>query len=72
VTDVEDDGVEPVGTQAQLGCGHRIRLPWDLPPEAAIADLLHHQAVCYSDLERPAARGMVPRSTAWLPFPGVR
>ncbi|HTT16199.1 MAG TPA: hypothetical protein VMH49_02410 [Thermoplasmata archaeon] len=67
--EVEEAGSDPVGTQAQLGCGHRIRLPWDLAPEAAVAALLHHQQSCVMDAEGFAPRGMVTYGTAWLPFP---
>jgi hypothetical protein len=62
---------EPVGTQAQLACGHRIRLPWSLPPEAAVAVLLEHQDRCLEDSEGPVPRGMVFQEAAWLPFPEV-
>jgi len=72
VTDPEEEGASPVGTQALLGCGHRIRLPWDLAPEAAVADLLRHEQVCYAGVDRRGPSGMVPLSTAWLPFPQAR
>ena len=62
---------DPVGTQAQLACGHRIRLPWSLPPEAAVAVLLDHQDRCFDDASAPVSRGMVCSEAAWLPFPGV-
>ncbi len=65
------EGTDPVGTQAQLACGHRIRLPWSLPPEAAVAVLLEHQDRCLEETEGPVTRGMVFSEAAWLPFPGA-
>ena len=33
-------------TFAQLSCGHRVRLPWGISPEVALADLLRHESDC--------------------------
>jgi len=60
----------PVGTQAKLACGHRIRLPWSLAPEAAMAILLEHEDRCFAAARMPSSRGMVTVASAWLPFPG--
>jgi len=60
----------PVGTQAKLACGHRIRLPWSLAPEAAVAILLDHEDRCLSAPTVPLSRGMVTVEPAWLPFAG--
>ncbi len=37
---------EAAGTNVRLECGHCVELPWDLAPEAAVADVLQHRASC--------------------------
>jgi hypothetical protein len=64
----EDDG-RPVGTCVRLACGHRIPLPWDLAPEAGVAELLHHAAGCPAAFFAPGARTVLASPSAWLPFP---
>lgn len=71
MSDEREESAAPVGTRVVLGCGHRIRLPWDLAPEAAIADLLQHEALCPSDPTLAVPRGMLPPDPAWLPFPAA-
>ncbi len=71
MSDDEAPSDGPVGTQARLACGHRIRLPWSIAPEAAVAILLDHEGRCFADPDLPAARGMVSPEVAWLPLPGV-
>ena len=63
----EDDG-GPVGTLVVLACGHRIPLPWDLSPEAGIAELLHHEAGCAPPSDASVARSVLAAPSAWLPF----
>jgi len=46
MTEPKESQPEPTGTRLRLPCGHRWTMPWGLPPEAAMADLLHHQSVC--------------------------
>ena len=41
-----EEGSEPGGTSVRMECGHRIRLPWGVPPAAAVAELLHHRGEC--------------------------
>jgi len=66
----DDDGESgPVGTLVLLACWHRIPLPWDLAPEAGVAELLHHEAGCSPALDGPGARSMLATPSAWLPFP---
>jgi len=49
---------EPAGTRVHLPCGHQWTMPWGVPPEAAMADLLRHQSQC--DLD-PSRNGLYPR-----------
>jgi hypothetical protein len=50
---------EPTGTRLRLPCGHRWSMPWGLPPEAAMADLLRHETLCELNAARPV---LDPRS----------
>ena len=67
----EDGDGGPVGTRFVLTCGHRIRVPWDLPPEAGIAELLHHEADCGATLGAPVGRVPVAARAPWLPLAGA-
>ncbi len=65
----ENERTEAVGARVMLDCGHWLSLPWGLAPEAAVAELLHHHALCDPE---PAARrsgGFLAVPPAWLPFP---
>jgi len=44
----------PAGVRVVLPCGHRVVMPWTLPPEVALADVVHHQSTC--DLENGIPR----------------
>ncbi|HYA10904.1 MAG TPA: hypothetical protein VEH10_04460 [Thermoplasmata archaeon] len=65
----EQGNGDPVGTRVILECGHRLPVPWSLSPEAAVAEVLHHLAVCEHDLGLPVSAGILPTSPVWLPFP---
>lgn len=71
MSDREEDDGGPVGTCVRLACGHRLPLPWDLAPEAEVADLLHHEAECPAALVAPGARTLLASPSAWLPFRGA-
>jgi hypothetical protein len=53
MTESNEPQPAPTGTRLRLPCGHRWTMPWGLPPEAAMADLLHHQTVCDLDTHLP-------------------
>ena len=53
MTDEAVPGNEAVGTRVVLPCGHRVVLPWAVPPEAVLADLLRHQSECEVDAGGP-------------------
>lgn len=67
-----EEGVEPVGSRVLMECGHRLPLSWDVAPEAAVAELLHHRAICDAlpDLARSA--GLSTPYAAWFPSPGAQ
>ena len=56
---------ESVGTRMVLPCGHRWTLPFELPPEVVVVDLLRHQSVCDFDAAIPFF-GRLGSPGAWL------
>jgi len=53
MTESKERPPAPNETRLRLPCGHRWSLPWGLPPEAAMADILRHQTLCELDALHP-------------------
>jgi hypothetical protein len=72
MTEGYEEGRDPVGTRVLLECGHRLALPWNVAPEAAVADLLRHRATCGSEASSEFVSGGWSSIPAWLPVPEAR
>ena len=43
------------GARVALPCGHELVVPWNLAPEAALAEMLQHESECELDPGIPVA-----------------
>ena len=72
MTAVRVGALDTLGVRVTLSCGHTLSLPWGVPPEAVLADLLHHENVCEREPDFPFYGAFAPGSSPPTPSSEAR